>query len=419
MLFSAPRRLCAPSSLLLGIIASLLFFDPHAYAQGPSGYGTPVYTGGTAVTGTPISKYRLNSGSDVWLYSYGLYGQTETGSAIGTVSCKGDLTATFTWPSGVGPTPPAVIIEQQAEVLWNGYTGVTGSAFNPLNQVSPGVGVDCVAIKYSGQSATASVPLPASLTVVLSGLTATATPPVPPYPGGTGVIRASYQASIFPVTLNLVGATKDSSGNYNILVGQGCTASLSGIPAGCTVSNYQWSVTGTTFQSWTADNSHTTEVDGPGPLTNPTASWFWDDQKTAQDKVTCTVTVTPPSGQGLPFSLTVVKPVNVVVPSWTCTGTAGTMQVNTLWGAGNGTDSCLWAGPASGSAKSVGMDWNATLSPLPAPFSGTGTLELVQTETPNSTYISTAGAKYKRSNNGQQGLDTFYPYPWVQSPSPL
>jgi len=318
----------------------------------------------------------------------------------------------------VGPTPPAVIIEQQAEVLWNGYTGVTGSAFNPLNQVSPGVGVDCVAIKYSGQSATASVPLPASHTVVLSGLTATATPPVPPYPGGTGVIRASYQANIFPVTLNLVGATKDSSGNYNILVGQGCTASLSGIPAGCTVSNYQWSVTGTTFQSWTADNSHTTEVDGPGPLTNPTASWFWDDQKTAQDKVTCTVTVTPPSGQGLPFSLTVVKPVNVVVPSWTCTGTAGTMQVNTLWGAGNGTDSCLWAGPASGSAKSVGMDWNATLSPLPAPFSGTGTLELVQTETPNSTYISTAGAKYKRSNNGQQGLDTFYPYPWVQSPSP-
>ena len=173
MLFSAPRRLCAPSSLLLGIIASLLFFDPHAYAQGPSGYGTPVYTGGTAVTGTPISKYRLNSGSDVWLYSYGLYGQTETGSAIGTVSCKGDLTATFTWPSGVGPTPPAVIIEQQAEVLWNGYTGVTGSAFNPLNQVSPGVGVDCVTTKYSGQSATASVPLPASLTVVLSGLTAT------------------------------------------------------------------------------------------------------------------------------------------------------------------------------------------------------------------------------------------------------
>lgn len=146
-------------------------------------------------------------------------------------------------------------------MLWGGYTGATGSAFNPLNGVHPGQGVSSVATKYSGQSASPSTLLPATLPIVLSGLAANATPPAPPNPGGVGQISASYQASVYPVTITLGGTLQDGNGNYNIRVGQSCSASLSGVPGNCTVSNYQWGVTGTTFQSWTADNSHTTESD--------------------------------------------------------------------------------------------------------------------------------------------------------------
>ena len=75
-----------------------------------------------------------------------------------------------------------------------------------------------------------------------------------------------------PYTITLTGTTPDNSVNPNILVGQLCTAHISLPPVvyGTTVT-YQWNVTGTTFQSWTVvsdpnNQSHTTEVDGPGNL---------------------------------------------------------------------------------------------------------------------------------------------------------
>ena len=139
------------------------------------------------------------------------------------------------------------------------------------------------------------------------------------------------------------------------------------------------------------------------------------------ETISCTVTATPPAGQTNPNGTGGSGTVNVAVyvPGWSCTGNGGTMQINSSWVEGNGSDLCLYAGPASGSNTGCGMDWLATVSAPSGPVSfGTGVLEMVQTETPNSTYTSTTGTQYKRSNNGQQGLDTSYPYPWLSTPSP-
>jgi len=59
------------------------------------------------------------------------------------------------------------------------------------------------------------------------------------------------------------------------------------------------------------------------------------------------------------------------------------------------------------------MAWQASVSsPLPGVF-GTGTIELVQTYTPGLSYTTADGTVHSFSLNGQNGLDSAYPYPWA------
>ena len=62
----------------------------------------------------------------------------------------------------------------------------------------------------------------------------------------------SYSVNAYPVILYLGGATEDTNGNYSILVGQGCSVGLSGVPSALLNNTanppaYKWTVTGTTF----------------------------------------------------------------------------------------------------------------------------------------------------------------------------
>jgi len=235
--------------------------------------------------------------------------------------------------------------------------------------------------------------------------------------GQTGSVSVSYSASASPVLLNLTGAKQDSSGNWNILVGQHCTASLSGIPSSCTVS-YQWSVGGTTFQTWSdtapTDTDVSYYVDGPGPLNIAEPSWYWNDLMgsgaTKNETVSCTATVTPPAGEGSPFTVSATKQVHVMVPGWNCTGTGGTMQVNTS--APGDSNYELWAGPIAGSGETGGMDWNATVTSAKAALFANGDIKIVQLTTPNATYTE-GTTTHAWSLNGQAGLDTSCPYPWT------
>lgn len=426
MSLSLPRRLCAPSfvrpATFSKAAASLTFAAllglaavPTTHAQAPGqGYSGPTLTGGIAAQqGTPASSPYFTS------TQFGYYGANVNGKGL---SCTGQIEAQWIWSgNSTTPVPQQAIVKQFSNASWESTTASGQCADGLTNPTDPVSTTSANGDTHSHCSGTHYSVVPADAN---GNVEVYCNPSAKVSSGSCGVY---YSASATPLTINIGGATPDSSGNLNILVGQGCTASLSPMPNGCTVdsSSYHWSVSGTTFQSWTvsADQSHTTEVDGLGTTTNSTASWFWNDNlgsgKSQAETVTCTATVTPPAGQGTAFPITVTQKVTVYVPNWSCTGTGGTMQVNTESPNGNGTDYYLYAGPASGSDTGSGMYWNATVSAPTAPVKfGAGVLELVQTETPNSTYTSLGGTVYNRSNNGQQGLDSQYPYGWLPQPTP-
>jgi len=106
----------------------------------------------------------------------------------------------------------------------------------------------------------------------------------------------------------------------------------------------------------------------------------------------------------------------VLRPGWMATGTGGNEQINTTVPGGNGTDPWLWAGPTPGTAEIAGMKWDATVtSPYPVLF-GAGNLILVQLVIPNRSYTTVAlGITFTHSwtENGQEWLDTVYPYGWA------
>ncbi len=433
----APRRLCAPSFVLLmaSLLASLLLTAPDARA----GSYVVTYSGGTAsVTGQGTAS-QFSPGEDKYAASeYASSGSNSDGSPLSfSLKINGPLTATFTWTHGSGetddndPPPASALVEQDCSASYNiSASGYDASGSGSANSGLPGA---VTATEFPGGGSDNT-----NYSVGAGGasFTATCNPSVTCSGGNggqscsytTGTALVVYHAVAYAATLSVGGTTPDSSGNPNILVGQQATGTVFVVtpnnqPSPCGLSNFQWNVSGTTFESWgvasDANNqSHTVKVDAI-PATNPT-QWYWNDLANASETVKCTVTVAPPANQGSPFNLTVTapKPVSVWVPGWSCSGNGGTMQINSLHGGGNAGDLWLYAGPASGSTTGRGMDWTATVSAsaAPVPF-GTGVLEMVQTETPNSTYTSTAGIKYKRSNNGQQGLDSAYPYPW-QSPPP-
>lgn len=317
-------------------MAILLSLPLIVWAQSPPpNYGTPVYSGGLYALPAGNKQYQLKTTGSPWPYTYGGYSQTFTGSAPATASCAGDVTATFTWPAASGPTPPAVIIEQQATALWNGGTGASGSSNNPLGGANPGKGIDWVAAKYTGQNTP-----PTSLVMTLSGLSASGSPP-PPASGGSVAARASYQVSVSPVTINLVGTTPDANGNMHILIGQKCSATLSSMPSGCTATNIQWSVDGWTVQanSWVVSSgSASATFTGPNvaytftqatPSATP-PSWYWDDNAGPMT-VTCTATVTPPTGQGAAFTVTAKRVVALEVPLYSNSEPVGVVYLNNVY----------------------------------------------------------------------------------------
>lgn len=408
------RRPCAALLLGLGLLFLLMLCPRPARAQYSA---VASYTGGTATSGTTTRPYTYDYPGGIYVYGGGLSASAGSGD---TASCTGGITAAFTWVSSTLP-PSSVIIEQSTEAWARGSTvndvytppascSVNNPYSSPGSSSSPGT---LLGKQYSAKSNPG-----ASFSVTCSGLSSSATPQASS-DGSFVSTSVSYAAAAFPVTINPGGATSDGSGGWDILVGQECTAGLAGIPSDCTVSDYQWSVSGTTFQSWSADTpaignapynqDASYYVDGPGPLSNPTASWYWNDLNQTSETVNCTATVTPPAGQGSPFPITVTQKVTVMVPNWKATGTGGNMQVlGTLSG-----DYFLQASPLPGSGKTGGMEWEASVSSPDLGLFGDGNLELVQLIIPNASYTSHGffHNTYTWSLNGQEGLDTPYPYP--------
>ena len=237
--------------------------------------------------------------------------------------------------------------------------------------------------------------------------------------GFTGVIITTT-----PLNLALAGTTP-GNGKLNILVGQRCSSSWvigQGARIYVTLSNYHWSISGTRFQTWSADTpavdnnpynpDASYEVDGPGPVTNPTASWYWNDRLTpVAETVSCTATATPPSGYGAPFPVTITQQVTVLRPTWTATGVGGYVAVRLVSGTTNYEMVATSTALQLASGLQGGMNFTATVASPDLSLFGDGDIQLAQLCTPGRSYTS-ANGDYTYSQNGQEGLDGEYPYGW-------
>ena len=442
---------------LFALSAPCLAQDPGG-SPGPggpsatnSGYVVQ-YSGGT-IKGTPFiyntSPRPGSAGSATGIINQSAKATNgQAGTCSITASDGGPITAQITWNGGKAntPAPPAAIVMETSTAVWGGTVGdspafvwtpdptaglgsgvsVTGAGSDTQYTFSNGSGYPsakgATGTKYSAATSGQSTTTTCNPSFVLKGTTGTNSDS---YEYCT--MQYTYSAQCFPVTISLTGTTPDASGNLNILVGQHCSASLAGIPPSLLPNTtYSWTVSGNTFQTWSADtpangndsyNSDASyEVDGPGPLTNSTAGWYWNDHAQTPETVSCTATVTPPAGQGSAFTVTVTQKVTVMVPQFTLKAIGGTMQVSTAMSGGNGTDYYLYAGPTAGTSQGAGMEWDATVSSPPGTTFGAGSLELVQLLIPNRSY-TTAGlfgstSTHSWSMNGQEGLDAIYPYGW-------
>ena len=224
------------------------------------------------------------------------------------------------------------------------------------------------------------------------------------------------------LTINLTGTTPDATGNQNILVGQGCKAILSGIPSALLpYTTYAWSVSGTTFQDWepttppfpnanppTQANSQASYYDpGPGIQTNPTYHWYWNDlgPKPPPETVKCTATVTPPAGQGSPFTVTATQNVTVYVPT-------RSPNTNTI-GDGRVIQSTLIAQPSPtmiNNLQEFGSSWTTGVSLPATPAFGSGQWCYAQLIIPGE-YLTIDGVLQTSTDTTRgEGLDASFPY---------
>lgn len=387
----------------------------------------------------PASAQENDSGPAGYVVTYSVNPVVQGKDFESQDTITNTVTATLTW-QGFGPAP-AVIVEEDATASWfidGAGTGTCSCGLpNPIH-------VDYIQDAYDTATHYTFYPAPASGTTTItlpSETTSGSTTLAYDWEETDNFVNLSYSVTPYPVTIPLAGTTPDSNGHLNILIGQHCSASLVGIPSGCTVSNYQWSVTGTTFQTWSADTPSfpvmvggvqigiipenpdaTYEVDGPGPLTSSTAGWYWNDLangkgNNTQETVSCAATVTPPTGQGAALTVTATTPITVWTPVWTATGNGASVVVDNTYQA---PDFWLHAGPGPldfGATR--GMTWDASLSPPSAPVSfGIGSLAIVQIITgcdQGMTSNTTPPLSIPGPGNGQTGLDTSWPYGWTIS----
>ena len=365
----------------------------------------------TSTVSTSVANpYQAPNGDSVtqtWTWTTGTVYMSAAG-APGSFSAAGNYS--ISWSPG-SPTsqfsgsfinPGYYIVGVTASLTY--YDNTTGQSFGPYSGSGyiGGSASDLVLPKQIPLSGSA-----ASLPLSTSGSRA-----VQPQATGTTTVDG---IAVTALTIMPTGTTPDSNQNPNILVGQQCTARVVGIPAALQpYAAYSWAPSGTTFESWSPTsptNSQASSLVGVIPATNPT-QWCWNDPNPAAETIKCTVTITPPAGQGSPFSQTVTapKPVSVQFPQWTATGIGGYMQMNNFDPA-TGLDYSLYAGPTGtmyNNNQLGGMNFKATS--ITPPLFGTGSLELVQLVTPSLSYTNKAYPPVVHTDPEQtQGLDIHYP----------
>ena len=270
---SAPRRSCAPSFVLMPLLATSFLVNlllpanaqtpnttPGTYvwtttdANGNVIAQSPTFSGGQWTSGYENATYPYESGTG----SSG--GGTGTGDSSGQTDSEGDLTATFTWSDPNNPSDPAppCIIMQTSTAEWE----ADGFNFQPMASCSDGLGdpeVDSGSGenflgRSSGTLYSVVSPSSGTITVKLKGAQANLDPGSNQY--GDYGSTVEWSVSAYPVTVNLSGGIGLST-SKRLLVGQQLGATLSTGPL--TQTSWDWSVSGgSPFKNWTADASNAT-----------------------------------------------------------------------------------------------------------------------------------------------------------------
>jgi hypothetical protein len=270
----SPAPLCLPrlcvsrafSALALTLLSLVTLAPAHA-----GSYIGPVYSGGIYTAPSPQGIQTP--------YPYALTGTNYGGASggAGPPSCTGTITSTFTWQPAAGQTiisdpPPATVIVSESCTVsaTTNYPGSMGAYNTGLGQsgsvaFTPGGNNNTVTVTGIRYTTTAGIP-----TITLQETpSATATTI-----GADSSL--SYTATATPVILTFYGTIKDSSGDDNILIGQGCSCTLSVGSYG--LSKFQWTIpdtvkgfeTGSTPKSYGHVN-YLTAAD----LSSPYPHWYW------------------------------------------------------------------------------------------------------------------------------------------------
>ena len=222
-----------------------------------------------------------------------------------------------------------------------------------------------------------------------------------------------WHYNVFPVTLNLTGTTPDSDGSDNILIGQGCSGSLSATGP-VTFSNYQWLLGPVFDQFEVAADQSWGHVDylPDSAYHSPNPHWhYYEDSGDDTFIVTCSATA---SLNGVSVgTVQAQRDVKVWAPYYIFKNLTGPVSVDDrvsgleLYAGGppvGGSGSGNWDPPGMKNGGRVGT---------PDLFrpAGVGLWQFVQFASPGRWYYSGTTSVDSFQYNGMYGLDNNYPYP--------
>ena len=320
----------------------------------------------------------------------------------GKALCQNQITATFTWqgatPDDVPPQSAIVVENSSASYNLAGSAnsqscadefGDAAGGPNSSSQTSSGV-------RYTVKSNPG-----ASFNVTCTPDVNVAGPGYPVY--GYATVSVNYNAAVIPVTIGVVGTTRDNVNNADaVLIGQQLTATLSA--GGFTQSKWQWTASGDIFKDYLVTDGNNTgnavELTGADKMNSGFVYYYRSIAGTGPvpSTITCSATLLLPDGT-MP-TVTAAKTVQVYAP----TGTSFSEL--------HGSMDVYFTAPnqrleAYSSALGRGIMWNAhTMTPPLFTVSGNqGFWAVVQLVTP---VIIADGVTIVPP--GTTGLDTTFPY---------
>ncbi|WP_044949236.1 hypothetical protein [Chthonomonas calidirosea] len=187
------------------------------------------------------------NGQPYTLSSNGTYGGSGSPDMQNlTITCSGQITATFTWVPDFPnePPPPAVVVMQDCTAQWqceskNRHLG-TGNADNGLGfaPINLGDGTYEVGQSSSGQQYLIKTDSTNNFTENCTPSASITVPAAFGFGVGRATASVTYKASATPLMIVLGGSGINLNVQPEYLIGQQVTCSL--IPGGLTPSNYQW-----------------------------------------------------------------------------------------------------------------------------------------------------------------------------------